>query len=521
MHGRGSAMLRREVLAGLMACAALPARAQTGAAQAGPIEPGLQLGDPVPFRPDDVPEIARRLAAAPHMPPPRIPEAWTSITYDDYRSIWFDGRNALWEASGSEPFRLDVFAPGLYFPTPIRIDVVQDAQARPMLFDMAVFDRTDQFPDLPIDDTLGYSGFRLRAELETPGIFTEFAVFQGASYFRGIGTGEIYGLSARGLAIDTAEPGGEEFPEFRRFWIERPAPGATEIVIHALLDSESCTGAYRFTIQPGPALRMGVEAQVFARRRLDHVGLGALTSMFQFDETNRHHFSDFRSAVHDSDGLLMLNGAGETLWRPLANPRTLQISAFQDRDPRGFGLMQRAQAFEDFADLEALYHRRPSLWIAPRGSWGAGSVTLVEIPTDDEIYDNIVAYWRPANPIEPGASLAFAYDMTWSQDTDYGTGLRVTNTRAGRARSDGIIFAVDFAPGAHLPDDLSGVQTLVRTNAGEVSTGILQRNPETGGARFNFTFRPGGAPLAEMRAQLRHADGTPLSEVWLYRWTAE
>lgn len=512
-------MIRRDVIAGLLALAAMPARAQQ-AAPTDDAEPGLRLGPGAPFAPTDPRALAQRLAAQPYAPPPRIPEAWTSISYDDYRAIWFDSRNALWEASGHEPFRLDVFPPGLYFPTPVQIDVVEGGATRPVLFDMAVFDRTDRFPDLPVDETLGYSGFRLRAELERPGIFTEFAVFQGASYFRGIGTGQIYGLSARGLAIDTAEPTGEEFPEFRRFWVERPAQGATDLVVHALLDSPGCTGAYRFRIRPGAALAMEVEAEIFARRTLRHVGLGALTSMFQFDETNRTRFSDFRPAVHDSDGLSMLNGAGETIWRPLANPTTLQISAFQDSDPRGFGLMQRAQDFEDFADLEALYHRRPSLWITPRGGWGRGAVTLIEIPTEDEIYDNIVAYWRPADPLEAGQSLSFAYDMTWSAQTTHGTGLRVLNTRAGASRSGGIIYAIDFENGPDLPDDLAQVQTVVRTSAGTVSDGILQRNPATGGARFNFELRPGDAPLAEMRAELRAANGAPLSEVWLYRWTA-
>ncbi|MEL6168668.1 MAG: glucan biosynthesis protein G [Pseudomonadota bacterium] len=508
-------MLRRDLLSGICALAALPAHGlEAQGAQ------GLQLGTPRPFHAGDVRALARRLAGERYRPPERIPDAWTEIDYDTYRGIWFDSRNALWEASGQEPFRLDVFAPGLYFPTPIRIDIVENGMAQPVLFDLEMFDRTDTFPDLPVDDTLGYSGFRLRAELERPGIFTEFAVFQGASYFRGIGTGQIYGLSARGLAIDTAEPRGEEFPEFRHFWIERPAPGDDAIIVHALLDSESCTGAYRLAIRPGPDLTIEVDAEIFARRRLPHVGLGALTSMFQFDESNRHHFSDFRSAVHDSDGLLIRNGAGETLWRPLANPATLQISAFQDENPRGFGLMQRPRRFEDFADLEALYHRRPSLWIAPRGQWGRGSVTLVEIPTDDEIYDNIVAYWRPAAPVPAGGSLAFSYDMTWSDRSDYGTGLRVLNTRAGRARSKGIIFAIDFEGGPDLPDALDAVQTLVRTSGGDVTDGILQRNPQTGGLRFNFTLFPGEARLAEIRAQLRRTDGAPLSEVWLYRWTA-
>ncbi len=510
-------MLRREVIQGLLALSAWPATRAHAATEAAP-EPGLQLGEGSPFTPADLRARAERLAAEPYVPPTRIPDAWTEISYDQYRKIWFDARNALWEGAPDVPVRVDVFAPGLYFPTPIRLDVVEAGMARPVLFDMGVFDTTDQFPDLPVDETLGYSGFRLRAELERQDIFTEFSVFQGASYFRGIGAGQIYGLSARGLAIDTAEPTGEEFPEFRHFLLERPAPGSDRVVVHALLDSPSVTGAYRFEIVPGDTLEIAVEAEVFARERITHMGLAPLTSMFQFDETNRDRFSDFRSAIHDSDGLLIQNGGGETIWRPLANPRSLQVSGFQDENPRGFGLMQRARNFEDFGDLQALYHRRPSLWIAPRGQWGQGEVTLVEIPTDDEIYDNIVAYWRPAEPLEPGQSRAISYDMIWGARTEYGTGLPVANTRAGNDRGGGIRFTIDFAAddAAAVPRDQ--VTPLVRASAGEVIAPIIEENPQTGGLRLGFKLDPGEADLVEMRAQLRTGDD-PLSEVWLYRWT--
>lgn len=203
-----------------------------------------------------------------------------------------------------------------------------------------------------------------------------------------------------------------------------------------------------------------------------------------------------------------------------ANPRRLHISAFQDSDPRGFGLMQRAQDFNDFADLEALYHRRPSLWIAPRGNWGKGTVTLVEIPTDTEVNDNIVAYWRHADPVAAGGSLAFAYDMTWSAPEARGKGLRVINTRAGRGLSDGIVFAIDYAPGATLPADLAQVVGAVFAGAGTVGPAQVQRNPATGGPRLTFLLRPGGAKSIELRAELQFPDKSMLGEVWLYRWTA-
>ena len=411
-----------------------------------------------------------------------------------------------------------MFPPGLYYPHPVDVAVIEDGQARPVRFDLDVFDKTDKFPDLPVDDTLGYSGLRLRAEIEAPGIHTEFAVFQGASYFRAIGTGDIYGISARGLAIDTAEPSGEEFPEFRAFWIDRPAAATDTFVLHALMDSPSCTGAYTFTITPGQPLIMTVSAHVFARTDMTHVGIAPLTSMFQFDETNRDRFSDFRPAVHDSDGLLIHNGADETLWRPLANPKTLQISAFRDDNPKGFGLMQRARDFSDFADLFALYHRRPGLWVEPGAGWGPGAVTLVEIPTDDEIYDNIVAYWRPDGGLKAGQEHQMGYRLIWGDDSAFGAGLRVLNTRIGDAFETGIIVTIDFEDGPDLPSDLDSVERLVRASAGEVDGGILQRNPETGGARLAFNFIPGDAPLIEFRAQLR-LNGAPLSETWLYRWT--
>lgn len=505
-------MLRRDFLTALMALAGSPVLAHVDG------EPGLQLGSATAFDARDVIALARDLAQSAYRPPQAVPAPWTEMSYDDYQSIWFDPRNALWAGDAGAPLHLDVFAPGLFYPHPVRISVIEDGTARPVLFDMAVFDTTDRFPELPVDDSLGFSGLRLRAEIEKPNVHQEFCVFQGASYFRGIGTGDIYGLSARGLTIDTAEPGGEEFPEFRAYWIESPAPGDRTFHLHALLDSPGCTGAYRFAITHGQPLEMRVEATLFPRRALSHVGIAPLTSMFQFDETNRDRFSDFRPAVHDSDGLLIVNGAGETIWRPLANPKTLQISAFRDNGPQGFGLMQRARSFSDFADLQALYHRRPGAWIEPGEDWGPGAVTLVEIPTDREIYDNIVCYWRPDAPLPAGRAHHMRYRMLWGADSAYGAGLSVLNTRIGKAFEDGIIVTIDFADGPAVPEDLAGIEKLIRASAGEVSDGVLQRNPDTGGPRLAFKFRPGDATLIEFRAQLR-LNGGPLSEIWLYRWT--
>ncbi|MCK0166734.1 glucan biosynthesis protein G [Jannaschia sp. S6380] len=483
-----------------------------------------------PFGPDTVIDLARRMAADAHMPRPEVPAEWRDLTYDEYRRIWFDTRNAIW-AEDALPFEMDLFHPGLYFPRAVDIDVVRAGEANRLAFDLALFDRTDDAPDLPVDESMGYSGLRLRHLFPDEWNYREFAVFQGASYFRAIGAAQQYGLSARGLALRTGDPDGEEFPDFVRFWVEEPQPGDATITMHALLDGPSVTGAYRFEVTPGPACEMRVESVLFPRVDLDHVGIAPLTSMFLYDQTNRPRFEDFRPAIHDSDGLLVWNGAGEMLWRPLANPTTLQVSSFVDDGPRGFGLMQRARRLSDFADLEAHYHERPSLWIEPEEGWGPGVVRLVEIPSDKEIYDNIVAYWRPREVLAAGSEHRFAYRMTWGQEAAGAAApprrddvARVLDTHMGlNFDQDGWIAAIDFAdhPALDLPERFGAVEGLVvyvAANRGETTDGIVQRNPETGGVRLAFGFDPGDADAVELRAQL-FRDGAAASEVWLYRWT--
>lgn len=480
--------------------------------------PAVALGGSTAFSRETVVTAARDLAARRYVPRPTVPKDWLNLSYEQYKSIWYRNDRALWHKT-DVPYEVDLFPPGLYFKSPVQILTVSNGQAMPVPFDFANFQHTDQVPALSSDGDIGYSGLRLRTELDQSGRRNEFAVFQGASYFRAIGLDEIYGLSARGLALNTADADGEEFPDFTTFWLETPKPGQRNIIIHALLDSPSVTGAYRFDITPGTECIMEVEAKLFPRTDLDHVGIGPLTSMFLYDDMDRTRFDDFRPAVHDSDGLLIENGYGETIWRPLANPRHLQISAFSDENPRGFGLMQRSRAFSDFDDLEALYHRRPGLWIEPKGDWGRGAVTLVEIPADQEIYDNIVAYWRPAAAYTAGQEVDLAYRMTWGgRDQSPDNLPRVVNSSSGLHLHGGRIMAIEYEPHpqhAAAPEDYS-----IHINSPHVETskGVLQRNPETGGLRLALSFDPGDRDLVELRAQLRK-DGNPASEVWLYRWT--
>ena len=514
MEGEAQVSLSRRAFLTMLGAAAL-----AGQGQALP----MFKGAPQPFSRAWLKDQARAMAAKPYAPMKEVPQEWQDLSYDQYRSIWFNTQKALW-SDEARPFQMDFFHPGLYFPRAVEINIVESGIAKTLAFDLSLFDKTDASPELPVDDTMGYSGFRLRSELRKPGQFEEFLVFQGASYFRAIGTGQNYGLSARGLALNTGDAAGEEFPDFTHFYVEAPEAGDRMTRVHALLNSPSVTGAYTFQITPGLPAEMTVECTLFPRKELPHVGIAPLTSMFLFDETNRARFDDFRSAVHDSEGLLVWNGAGEVLWRPLANPTELEISSFVDDGPRGFGLMQRARRSEDFADLEAFYHNRPSLWITPEDSWGKGAVTLVEIPSDKEIYDNIVAYWRPRDPLAAGSEHSFGYKMAWGDEP---AGLRkvasVRNTRIGKGYDKKVpyqIIAIDFEDHPAFAEDemLEDITRFISSNRGTVSDGVLQRNPGTGGLRLAFKFDPGEARGAELRVQLVK-DGVSLTEVWLYRWT--
>ena len=289
--------------------------------------------------------------------------------------------------------------------------MVSGGQPAPVPYQPGMFDYgANNFGD-KLPDDLGFAGFRIHYPLNRPDYFDELAVYLGASYFRILGRNQIYGASARGLAVDTAATSGEDFPRFREFWIEEPGADATRLTIYALLDSRSATGAYRFVLTPGTDTQAEVTASVYPRRDIGKLGMAPLTSMFFFGENRGRGFDDFRPEVHDSDGLQMETGQGEWIWRPLLNPKDLRVSSFTDENPRRFGLIQRDRDFLHYQDLESSYHRRPSYWVEPVGDWGKGRVELVEIPTDEEINDNIVAYWVPERAVRGGEGLDFSYRL--------------------------------------------------------------------------------------------------------------
>ncbi|HUG62063.1 MAG TPA: glucan biosynthesis protein G [Methylomirabilota bacterium] len=478
-----------------------------------------------PFTRGTVPDIARKLAGEPYRPlDATLPDVLDQLSYDQYRDIRFRPEAAIWADTGL-PIQMQMFHRGFYYKEPVEIALVTDGEAKHLAYDSGMFAMGPLVPQPVPTDDIGFAGLRLHGQINRPDYFDEVAVFQGASYFRSLGAGQVYGLSARGLALKTADPEGEEFPLFRAFWVETPSAESETIVVHALLDSLSTTGAYRFTIRHGEATQMDVEVQLFPRLDLDRVGFAPGTSMFFFSANDRHGVDDFRPEVHDSDGLLMVTGRGERLWRPLANPQDLQISAFVDRSPRGFGLIQRERDFDRYQDLEAAYERRPSLWVEPVGDWGAGSVTLIEIPTDSEIHDNIVAFWSPREPIPANSEYSFAYRLAWGGEPGVERpSATVRATRSGRASIGGEtperLFVIDYV----FPDDvdrkaLGVAKATVTVDKGLVRNVVVHDNPFVQGLRLTFQLDPGVETLIEIRAVVTFEAGLP-AETWVYRWTA-
>jgi glucans biosynthesis protein len=478
----------------------------------------IPRGSPQPFRPGHVERLARASAARPFVPHRVVSSAWMSMHYEQYQQIHFRNEAALWFGS-QIPFEAQLLLPGMLHRYPVEVFVVERDEAWPLYFSKELYRLPYPMPSLDPDEAGGFSGVRLLSAPHRQDGLAEFAVFQGGSYFRAVGRNQRYGLSARGLALGTADLNGEEFPVFRRIWLETPGQDADGVRLHALMESESLAGAYTFDVMPGGTTIMEVGAMLFPRVDLHKVGIAPMSSMFKFNLTNRWKFDDFRSGVHDSDGLLIATGAGGWNWRPLANPAGQQITRLADENPRGFGLMQRERDFESYGDLVSNYHERPSLWVEPKSPWGRGAVFLVELPTDTEVNDNIVAFWRPEEVWQAGSSHRLDYRLSWGwgpPSTERPA--RVLRTRLGR-NYDGLqLVAIDFAPHPKLAD-ASALKADVEVHGGRLDHTWVQRNENTGGLRLNFGFEPLLAGAVELRALLRRGRAG-VTEAWLYRWSA-
>ena len=486
----------------------------------------LKLGQPQRFDLAWLKGQARTLAAAPYRAPTtRLPAAIAALNWDQYQAIRFRPEHALW-ADSKLRFQLELFHLGLFFKRPVQMFEVAGGQAQQLAYDPTMFDYGKSGLDgkrQPAD--LGFAGFRFKFHLAPQ---FDIAAFLGASYFRATSGTRQYGLSARGLAIDTGMQRAEEFPEFTSFWFERPAPDSNTLVVHALLDSPSVAGAYRFAITPGDTTLMEIDAALYPRKEIERLGIAPCTSMFQAGENDRRKGNDWRPEIHDSDGLAMHTGSGEWIWRPLRNPAGLSFNAFADKNPRGFGLLQRDKDFANYQDDGVFYDRRPSLWVEPKGDWGAGAVDLVEIPTDNETNDNIVAFWNPAAKPQPGQELLIGYRLYWGREAPVQSPLaRVVATRTGIG---GVVgkdrtyfswrFAVDFAGGDFaLVDRQATVEAVVTTTRGRIETVSARPLDAVHGWRAMFDIVPDANSMepVSLRLYLRAA-GQPLSETWLYEY---
>lgn len=481
---------------------------------------------PAPFTFEAVVARAREAASKPFVRPlTKLSGPFAGLKYDAFRAIRFRDDKRLF-ADGGRAFQMEMLPPGFSFQDRIEINVVRGGKATPLDFSTDYFEFDPSFFPFPDGQApagtaadMGFSGIRLRYPLNRPGVWDEFAVFQGASYFRAVARDCIYGLSARGLSIGTGGSDAEEFPIFSAFWIQEPQAGDRALRLSTLLDSDSVAGAFDFSLVPGAETVMQVRSVLIPRREIDTVGIAPLTSMYFFGPERRAGIDDFRDAVHDSDGLRIVNGSGERLWRPLRNPPGLQISSFADENPRSFGLIQRPRDFEHYQDAEAHYEQRPSAWVEPGEGWGKGAVMLVEIPSGDEFTDNIVVLWRPEASLVPDREYPYSYRLTWGPSQPEELPLaRVVATRSGLSILDPRerLFVVDFDLGMMAFED---VKPEIEANAGTVSGVSIDRLPDGNVARVGFHFLPGDARSAEFRLSLA-SDGAKASEIWLYRWSA-
>ena len=481
--------------------------------------PGARLARPVPFSLERLREMARALARRPHRPAPTPAAALVEqLDYDAYQQIAYREERALFTGEPGTP-PLQFFHLGRHNRHPVGVHVLREGQARRFEYDRSLFAYGDPALARRLPADLGFGGFRA-LHTDRPG---DWLAFSGASYFRSAGELDQYGLSARGVAIGTGLPELEEFPRFSELWLE-PASDGAELSVYALLEGPSLTGAYRFRCRRDGAVVMDTDAYLYPRGAIARLGIAPLTSMYWFSETERHRATDWRPEVHDSDGLAMWTGAGERLFRPLGNPRALRVHAHQDRDPRGFGLVQRDRAFDHYQDDGVFYERRPSAWVEPRGAWGEGEVMLVEIPTDDEIFDNIVAFWRPHAPTRAGEEVHYAYRLHWAaEEPSFPSSLgRAVATRMGRAGvpgqprpAEGVKLVIDFEGGALASAARGAAEPVISASRGRVEGAYALPVVGTDRWRVVFDVYADGAEGVELRCFLRRGDEA-LTETWIY-----
>ena len=484
----------------------------------------VELGEAVPFSFDELTTKAKELAAAPFEEPEiQHPDILETIDYDAFQQIVFKRELGLGEGTNVN-FPVQLFHLGRYFKAPVKIHWLEQGRAREVRYRPDYFTFGDTDLDKKLPDDLGFAGFRLQDGQDAR---TDWLALLGGAYFRSSGELNQYGLSARAIAVDTALSTPEEFPRFTAFWLQPGTVKGDEFTIYALMDGPSVTGALSMVCKRAGKVQQDIKARFFARKDIQRMGVAPLTSMFWFGEHNRHQARDWRPEIHDSDGLAMWTGAGERLWRPLNNPNSVMTNSFIDENPNGFGLLQRDRAFHNYEDDGVFYERRASVWIEPLNDWGKGAVQLVEIPTDDEIHDNIVMYWLPDEPVTAGSEWNFDYRLFWNADEPYPSEAvaKVIHTRLGNGgvpgqpRPEGVKkFVIDFAgtplEGVEKRDD---VKPVISASTGEISNDYALQIVGTKNWRAFFDLEVEGNDPVNLRLYLQLGDKT-LTETWLYQY---
>jgi len=531
-------MLRRRtfVRSALVAAAASPILARAPRVLAKPTS--LRFGQPFAFSFDSLVERARKLATQPYKAPYKaMPEVVSRIDYDVHGKIkWRSELSLFADASTPNSFPVTFFHVGQFFPKAIKMHELREGQAREILYDPEYFDMPADSIARKLPADAGFAGFqfkesRARADWKTQ----DWVAVLGASYFRTIGPLNQYGLSARGIALNTTAKTPEEFPDFTEFYLEPSKSAHDPQIIYALLDGPSVTGAYRIACHRTVGVVTEVENALFFRKDVEQLGIAPLTSMYWFGENDRQYRFDWRPEVHDSDGLAIWNGNGERIWRPLNNPSRVVTSSFQDKGPKGFGLLQRDRCYDHYLD-GINYDKRASAWIEPLSDFGEGSVKLIEIPTDDEIHDNIVSFFTPSAPVKAGSALRYKYKIHWLADQpNPATNVaRVVATRIGRGGEPGkprqprgiAKFVLEFAgkPLDSLPNT-DKVTADIWSSSGKTTPQpwrpdvFVEQVGSTKRWRVQFDLSYTGNDPIELRVFLKKGpDNAALTETWLYQF---
>jgi periplasmic glucans biosynthesis protein len=522
----GSIALAAPLVSAAAATAPGPADAPVAAtARAAPNDAASSTPAPAPFAFEDVRRLAQERGKREFRPSvDALPESLANLSSQHYQDIRFRTGAALWH--GQSLFEVQFFHRGYRNRQRINLFEVSPTGVTLITYNPALYSfGAQKMPKAPAN--LGYAGFRVHYPLQTPAYKDELLSFLGASYFRVLGRNEHYGASARGLAIDTAAQTGEEFPTFTDFWLVRPRAGDRRLTIYALLDSKSVAGAYQFDVQPGAITLIEVHCTLYLRRPIAKLGVAPLTSMFLYgSDVAGRRFDDYRVEVHDSDGLMAETGQGQWLWRPLTNPRELHVNRFMDENPRGFGLLQRERDPRQYGDIESQYEARPSFWLQPLGNWGKGGVELVEIPSDEDIHDNVVAYWVPTEAPPVGKPLSFTYLLSaYLRNDQWPPGGRVVATRSASPAVGNYphvgpgarLFLIDFAGGDL--DGLAGAQPVkaeVTAENGRTEALTVQRT-DAHTWRAAMVVTPRSKKPVDLHCFLT-LYGEVLTETWVYQW---